>query len=132
MRFAECAKHGADFIEFKCRFCCNIASWYCWGTTHFCEARARAGAACCGGGECARAQTCHDKQMKGQAISKKTAAELGKCTGGARCELHVVRHPAAPAEFSLGEGRRALALECPRTPWCDCAGCGLCRGHAAF
>ena len=34
---AKCDKHGTEFIEFKCKFCCNIAAWFCWGTTHFCE-----------------------------------------------------------------------------------------------
>ena len=24
---AVCAKHGTDYIEFKCRFCCSIAVW---------------------------------------------------------------------------------------------------------
>ena len=32
-----CPKHGQDFIEFKCKFCCSIAQWFCWGNTHFCE-----------------------------------------------------------------------------------------------
>jgi hypothetical protein len=33
----RCAVHGSDHIEYKCRFCCEVASWYCWGTTHFCS-----------------------------------------------------------------------------------------------
>jgi len=33
----KCAKHGTDFIEFKCKYCCSIAQWFCWGNTHFCE-----------------------------------------------------------------------------------------------
>jgi hypothetical protein len=33
----NCPKHGKEFIEFKCKFCCSIAQWFCWGTTHFCE-----------------------------------------------------------------------------------------------
>lgn len=32
----NCPKHGKDFIEFKCKFCCSIAQWFCWGNTHFC------------------------------------------------------------------------------------------------
>ena len=31
-----CKKHGFDFIEYKCKFCCNIASRFC-SQTHFCE-----------------------------------------------------------------------------------------------
>ena len=33
----NCPKHGTDAIEFKCRFCCSVALWFCFGTTHFCE-----------------------------------------------------------------------------------------------
>ena len=33
----ECPKHGKDYLEFKCRFCCSVACWFCFGTTHFCE-----------------------------------------------------------------------------------------------
>jgi hypothetical protein len=33
----NCRIHGKDFIEFKCKFCCSIATWFCWGTTHLCE-----------------------------------------------------------------------------------------------
>jgi hypothetical protein len=32
----NCKIHGRDWIAHKCRFCCNIANWYCWGNTHFC------------------------------------------------------------------------------------------------
>lgn len=33
-----CTVHPPDFVEYKCRFCCNVASYFCWGTTHFCKA----------------------------------------------------------------------------------------------
>ena len=33
----DCPKHGKDYLEFKCRFCCSVAIWFCFGTTHFCE-----------------------------------------------------------------------------------------------
>ena len=32
-----CEQHGAAFIAYKCKFCCSVACWFCWGTTHFCE-----------------------------------------------------------------------------------------------
>ena len=53
----SCKTHGTDFIEFKCRFCCNLAQWFCWGTTHFCE-------------------DCHKRQCKGDYVSKKKPSEL--------------------------------------------------------
>jgi E3 ubiquitin-protein ligase MYCBP2 len=24
-------------MVYKCNFCCAVASWFCFGTTHFCE-----------------------------------------------------------------------------------------------
>lgn len=33
----RCGTHGTDFIDFKCKFCCSVALWFCWGTTHFCD-----------------------------------------------------------------------------------------------
>ena len=33
-----CSKHGTDFIEFKCKFCCfRVATWFCEGNIHFCK-----------------------------------------------------------------------------------------------
>ena len=32
-----CATHGEDFIDHKCQYCCNYATWFCWGKTRFCE-----------------------------------------------------------------------------------------------
>jgi hypothetical protein len=40
----SCKVHGGGFqdmegpVLFKCRFCCNEATFLCWGTTHFCKA----------------------------------------------------------------------------------------------
>nr|KAG5689428.1 hypothetical protein BaRGS_012250 [Batillaria attramentaria] len=33
-----CPKHGSDFLEYKCRYCCSVAVFFCFGTTHFCNA----------------------------------------------------------------------------------------------
>lgn len=27
----NCTKHGTEYIEWKCKFCCNVALWFCWG-----------------------------------------------------------------------------------------------------
>ena len=37
MAAAVCPRHGEQYIEFKCRFCCSIATFFCFGHTHFCE-----------------------------------------------------------------------------------------------
>lgn len=35
---AKCGRgHGDANVEWKCRFCCNVATWFCFGTTHMCE-----------------------------------------------------------------------------------------------
>ena len=78
----DCPKHGKDFIEYKCRFCCNISSWFCWGTTHFCE-------------------DCHAKQCKGDYVSKYAKDKLPKCPGTDKCPIKT-RHPDNGDEYALG------------------------------
>jgi len=78
----DCPKHGKDFIEYKCKFCCNISSWFCWGTTHFCE-------------------DCHNKQCKGDYVSKYTKDKLPKCHGIDKCPIKT-KHPDNGEEFALG------------------------------
>ena len=77
----NCKIHGKDFIEYKCKFCCKIASWFCWGTTHFCE-------------------DCHARQCKGDYISKYPKEKLPKCDPK-KCELKI-NHPPNGEEFALG------------------------------
>ncbi len=77
-----CKTHGTEYIEYKCRFCCSVAQWYCWGTTHFC-------------------QSCHTRQAKGDYVSKYPASKLPKCPGPALCPLKVM-HPANGTEFAIG------------------------------
>ena len=33
----SCDKHGTEYIGFKCRFCCRVATYFCWQKTHFCS-----------------------------------------------------------------------------------------------
>ena len=56
----NCPKHGNDFIQFKCKYCCSIAQWFCWGNTHFCE-------------------PCHKRQCNNDYVSKYTKEQLPKC-----------------------------------------------------
>ena len=78
----DCKLHGKDYIEFKCRFCCSVAQWFCWGNTHFCE-------------------SCHSKQCRGDYVSKKTKEQLPKCSGAKSCPLKIY-HPPNGEEYSLG------------------------------
>ena len=77
----NCPKHGKDFIEYKCKFCCKIASWFCWGTTHFCE-------------------DCHKRQCNGDYISKYPKERLPKCNKST-CEVGG-NHPPNGEEYALG------------------------------
>eukprot|EP00753_Platysulcus_tardus_P011481 PLAT3292.30.p1 GENE.PLAT3292.30~~PLAT3292.30.p1 ORF type:complete len:1705 (-),score=914.67 PLAT3292.30:92-4642(-) len=85
---SHCDKHGTDYLEFKCRFCCSIAVFFCFGTTHFCY-------------------TCHTQpgRMTGMAKDKLPhcpAGPLGKQLSG-DCPL-CIDHPPTGEEFALGCG----------------------------
>eukprot|EP01102_Stenamoeba_stenopodia_P008507 TRINITY_DN2451_c0_g1_i2.p1 TRINITY_DN2451_c0_g1~~TRINITY_DN2451_c0_g1_i2.p1 ORF type:complete len:816 (-),score=105.06 TRINITY_DN2451_c0_g1_i2:50-2497(-) len=32
-----CPIHGDQGLMFKCRFCCRVATWFCFGNTHYCD-----------------------------------------------------------------------------------------------
>ena len=70
---ATCDKHGNQFMEWKCKYCCNTAVWYCWGTTHFCE-------------------LCHSPP-------RKTVRE--ECPGEETCPLRG-KHLPSGVEFAIG------------------------------
>ena len=55
----NCLKHGKDFIEYKCRYCCKIAAFFRWGITHFCE-------------------DCYKRQNMGDDITKYPKEKLSK------------------------------------------------------
>jgi len=78
----NCPKHGVEFIEFKCKYCCSVAQWFCWGTTHFCD-------------------SCHQRQVNGDYVSKKAKSDLPKCKGKGICPLKV-DHKENGDEFALG------------------------------
>ncbi|KAJ1115470.1 hypothetical protein NDU88_003694 [Pleurodeles waltl] len=88
-RAQMCPKHGTDFLEYKCRYCCSVAVFFCFGTTHFCNA-------------------CHDDFQRMTSITKDElprcpAGPKGKQLEGTECPLHVV-HPPTGEEFALGCG----------------------------
>ena len=68
----NCNKHGAEYIDFKCKWCCSISLWFCHGNTHYCD-------------------PCH--RIAGR--NKPT-----NCNG-VNCPLKV-QHPPAGTEFALG------------------------------
>ncbi|XP_064481849.1 E3 ubiquitin-protein ligase MYCBP2-like [Ornithodoros turicata] len=88
-RAQMCPKHGTDFLEYKCRYCCSVAVFFCFGTTHFCNA-------------------CHDDFQR---VANLPKHELPHCPAGPKakqlegeeCPLHV-KHPPTGEEFALGCG----------------------------
>ena len=86
-----CPKHGTDYLEYKCRYCCSVAVWFCFGTTHFCE-------------------PCHNDN--GRMVQMQQQATLPKCPCGpcgkalapdAECPIGG-QHPPTGEEYSLGCG----------------------------
>jgi E3 ubiquitin-protein ligase MYCBP2 len=74
-----CSKHGSDYVSFKCRYCCSVAVWFCFGTTHFCD-------------------KCHS--MHNQMATSKN---LPVCPGGSLCPIGG-NHPPNGEEYALGCG----------------------------
>ncbi|EFX83071.1 hypothetical protein DAPPUDRAFT_48552 [Daphnia pulex] len=88
-RAQMCHRHGADYLEYKCRYCCSVAVFFCFGTTHFCNA-------------------CHEDyrhvtEMPKHALPKCPAGPRGRQLDGDECPLHLV-HPPTGEEFALGCG----------------------------
>ncbi|VDO91516.1 unnamed protein product [Heligmosomoides polygyrus] len=83
-----CGRHGAEYLEYKCRYCCSIAVYFCFGTTHFCAA-------------------CHDDFQRLVCLPRN---QFPPCPPGPRatpgegpCPLRRP-HPPAGEEFALGCG----------------------------
>ena len=72
MRSTWCAARATH-----CKFCCAIATWFCWGSTHFCDA-------------------CHKKQCSGVHLNKMKLSKLPKCTGKDKCPIKVKHPPNGP------------------------------------
>ena len=77
----NCSRHRAEFVQWKCRFCCNVAAFKCWNTHSFCN-------------------SCHAKQVAGDHLSRKPPSAFPVCPGREKCPLGV-DHPHVE-EFCLG------------------------------
>lgn len=75
----KCQFHGTDAIIHKCKYCCQPATWFCWGTTHFCN-------------------NCHNKQIQNSNFSK--AGPFGVCDKNV-C-IFKGAHPPNPCDANLG------------------------------
>jgi len=96
----KCKIHGKDYMVYKCKFCCNVASYFCWGNTHFCI-------------------DCHKKQEDHDFMTTKAKKDLPQCPGPEQCPLKI-QHPANGEEFSIGcslcRGTENLYVESTNPP----------------
>ncbi|KAL0214870.1 hypothetical protein P9112_007054 [Eukaryota sp. TZLM1-RC] len=75
----DCPTHGKESIQWKCRFCCEIATFFCHGNTHYCE-------------------SCHKRPGEVQREAKRNA--LPRCPGSS-CPMKMP-HPQPGTEHCLG------------------------------
>ena len=68
--------------EHKCQYCCAAATWFCWGKAHFCV-------------------NCHDRQLRGDYVSRYPREKLPVCPGRELCPLKI-EHPPNGTPFALG------------------------------
>lgn len=88
-----CPVHGAEYMQYKCRYCCAVASWYCGANLgHFCDA-------------------CHARQCAGTYLNRVPLLDLPLCPAHT---LAVTRAPGAdnnaPERIEIHQGDPAL---CP-------------------
>merc|ERR1712086_511163 len=80
-----CTRRGKEYLQFKCRYCCSVAVFFCFGTTHFCNA-------------------CHEnlqvQDIRKEALPPCPTGPVGTALTG-DCPLGV-EHPPAGEEFCLG------------------------------
>eukprot|EP00005_Dracoamoeba_jomungandri_P010073 CAMPEP_0174265340 /NCGR_PEP_ID=MMETSP0439-20130205/26099_1 /TAXON_ID=0 /ORGANISM="Stereomyxa ramosa, Strain Chinc5" /LENGTH=246 /DNA_ID=CAMNT_0015351751 /DNA_START=1061 /DNA_END=1801 /DNA_ORIENTATION=- len=84
---AKCEKHTEGefgYIEFKCRFCCSIATWFCNGRVHYCDTHHN--------------NPCEYIDLWGTGRLK---SEPPQCEGPDKCPLGI-DHPPNGTEYCLG------------------------------
>lgn len=83
---ADCRVHGDAYMEWKCRFCCSLATYFCGGKARFCT-------------------PCHDRPAERVEFANWKTLDTFKapaCGGAASCPLHVDHPPNGTEEFCLG------------------------------
>lgn len=94
----KCEAHGEEYIQWKCRFCCSLATFFCFGTTHFCE-------------------SCHCNAHK---LAEMDKAKLVQCPCKSDLETH---NPKAV----IGKSVCPLEINHPPSGEEYCLGCAYCR-----
>ena len=79
-----CKQHGSDHLVFKCRYCCSMATYFCFGHSHFCT-------------------PCHDKFTNWVETDfyQYLSDSVPQCPGPDKCPLGCA-HPPNGEEHCLG------------------------------
>ena len=79
-----CENHGEEDMVYKCRFCCKIASFFCFGHTHFCE-------------------DCHPRafELLQGSNPEYMKSSVPQCPGKDECPLKI-DHPPNGEQFAIG------------------------------
>jgi len=97
--------------EHKCQYCCSIASWYCWGKTHFCD-------------------SCHFRQQKGWRARYTNGVQItnkNAILGDYITKYAKDRHPKCP-----GKEACPLKIEHPPNGEPYVLGCAICKELGGF
>eukprot|EP01083_Nonionella_stella_P317630 1157632_1 len=95
----QCNEHGDEYIQWKCRFCCGLATFFCFGTTHFCE-------------------SCH---CKAHQLVQTKKEELVQCPCKSNQQTHLPE--------TVANGSCPLHIKHPPSGEEYCLGCAYCRKH---
>jgi len=79
---ATCTIHSEEYIIFKCKFCWNQSSYFCWNTTHFWD-------------------ECHKKQDEDPFYENSSPEKLSQCEGKEKCALGIDHPPNGTEEVPL-------------------------------
>src|SRR3990167_4665210 len=81
----SCSKHGSDYLIYKCKFCCCVANYFCFGHTHFCA-------------------NCHPKawDIVNANFYMCIKSPIEFCPKNGSCPLGNIPHPPSGEEFVIG------------------------------
>ncbi|ETO36723.1 hypothetical protein RFI_00341, partial [Reticulomyxa filosa] len=77
----ECKEHGAEYLAHKCRYCCTMSVFHCWGKVHFCR-------------ECHEPGVWDKMSTYSTGKNKKALIEYEQCPGIKKALIELMKDPA--------------------------------------
>eukprot|EP01083_Nonionella_stella_P310494 1103256_1 len=105
MNQKECGVHGDQYIQWKCRYCCSGATFFCWGTHHFC-------------------QICH---WKAYTLKNKPIHQLVQCPCKPNINTKLPQPCSDGEECPLAAAANLIGIKHPPSGEEYCLGCALCQ-----